>query len=222
MKGIKEAVLKLGLNPQKELLWYVVFSLLFVIGGVGMWFLLGPSYYLLIPVFAWCVFTYFYLSRYSRMIKKKQDWMNEEFVRFFTFFSIFIHNGYNVYTALMELLPFSSDDMRERLERLLSSIESDKSVTPFVAFAEEYEDIAVKQVMVSIYQIVEEGGGDAYLRQFERLFGHFSDQSHQLIREAKANRLQTLGLMPLAGSAIAMIALSLVLMRIMEGSTYVL
>jgi hypothetical protein len=34
--------------------------------------------------------------------------------------------------------------------------------------------------------------------------------------------LQTLGLMPLAGSAIAMVALSLVLMRIMEGSTYVL
>ena len=222
MKAIKEAIISLGLNPQKDLIGYLLFTAVFLAGGVGMWFLVGLSYYLLIPAGAWIVFTYFYLTRYARMIRKKQDMMNEEFVRFFTFFSIFLHNGYNVYSALRELLPFSSEDMRGRLEKLLSAIEADKSVTPYVTFAEEYEDISVKQVMVSIYQIVEEGGGDAYLRQFERLFGHFSDQSHQLAREAKANRLQTLGMTPLAGSAIGMIALSLVLMRIMEGSTYVL
>ena len=76
--------------------------------------------------------------------------------------------------------------------------------------------------MISIYQMVDEGQGGVFIRQFERLFGRLSEQKHQSDKERWNDRLQTLSFLPLVGSGITMVALSLSLVNIMEGSLNVL
>lgn len=210
-----------GKEAGVELAKAATIAALFLGLGVAMYFFLGPTYYLILPFLGGAVSVYLYLGRFQREIDRQDSDMTLEFVRLFTFFGVYVQDGYNVYRALKEIERFASPRMKERLARLSEGIENDKSVEPFIAFANDFEDISIKQVMLAIYQMVDEGQGGVYLRQFERLFGRLSAQKHQHEQEKWSERLQTLSFLPLAGSGIAMVALSLSLVTIMEGAFHV-
>ena len=142
---------------------------------------------------------------------------NDEFVRLFTFFGIYIKDGFNVYSALEAIKNYASDGFRIRLEKLLEGIGNDKSVQPFVDFASGFESLQIKEVMVSIYQMVDEGNGAPYIEQFRRLFGSLSDQRHKAFIEKKIGTLEGLAILPLIGSGIAIIVLTISIMEIMGG-----
>ena len=66
-------------------------------------------------------------------------------------------------------------------------------------------------------EMVDEGEGGVYIRQFQKLFGRLSDTRHALDSAKRLSRLDTLSFLPLAGSGIAMLALTLSIMDIMGG-----
>ena len=96
-------------------------------------------------------------------------------------------------------------------------IDEDKTVAPFLAFAKPFEDIAVTETMISIYQMVDEGAGGPYVRRFEHIFAKLSDDKYAKKRESKLSFLQTLGFLPLAGSGIAMLMLTIGVVETMGG-----
>ena len=222
MKEIKKQMAELGLRFGREMLKFALLSLVFVGLEIGMYFFLGGSYYLLLPLIGWIFFVYLYFSRYARTILKRQQQRMDEFVSLFTFFGIYVEDGFTVFRALGALQEFASDDLQGKIGQLLEDIEQDKSVEPYAQFASFFPDVAVKQVMVSVYQMVEEGQGGLYVAQFNRLFQKLSDQKHVLEKEKRLERLQTLSFLPLAGSAISMITLSLTLLQVMEETMNVL
>ena len=222
MNRWKQSLERAGLNPRKELLLGLAMILPFAGAFLLVYLYFGASFYLVIPVIAYFFFLYLHLGRFRKILQKKEEKRTEEFVRLFTFFGVFIQDGFNVYSALKEIEAFASDDMKGLLERLLQDVEEDKSVEPYIRFSSEFGDIAIKQVMISIYQMVDEGQGGVFIRQFERLFGRLSEQKHLNDKERWNERLQTLSFLPLVGSGITMIALSLSLVNIMEGSLNVL
>ena len=222
MNRWKQNMERAGLNPKKELLLGLALILPFIGAFVLVYLTFGRSFYLVLPIIAYFFFLYLHLGRFRKILQKKGEKRMEEFVRLFTFFGVFIQDGFNVYSALKEIEAFASEDMKGLIERLLADVEEDKTVEPYIRFSSEFGDIAIKQVMISIYQMVDEGQGGVFIRQFERLFGRLSEQKHQSDKERWNERLQTLSFLPLVGSGITMVALSLSLVNIMEGSLNVL
>ncbi|MCR5348155.1 MAG: hypothetical protein K6E59_00905 [Bacilli bacterium] len=222
MGRLKKDLQYLGLHLSKELLWYGFFSLAFIGLGVALWLWRGLGFVLLFPCLGFLVFTFFYFTRYGAMVKARLEALNREFVDIFTFFAIYIGDGFTVYSALSKVKGYASEGFALLLDGLLDGIDKDKSVTPFVDFASSFHDVLVKEVMLAVYQMVDEGEGGVYIRQFQKLFGRLSDTRHALDAEKRLERLDTLSFLPLAGSGIAMLALTMSIMEIMGGLTDVL
>lgn len=217
MKTIRKNIALLHLNPKKELLYYVVFVLAIIGAGIGLYLFQRQIAFLIFPLLGAILFTYYYGSRYSRMLEKQALLNEEEFVRLFTFFQVYLNDGYNIYNALQALLPYASEGVREHLEKLISDIDNDKTVAPFVEFGSHFKDIQIHQVMLSVYQMVDQGTSDVYLRQFQHIFGKLSDQKHELSMSRRIDKVSSLSVLPLIGSGISMIMLLTALVEIMGG-----
>ena len=212
----------LGLDPRKELLFFGLGVAVLIGIGVGMYFYLGWSFFLLFPVIGLAVFSFAYFTRYDTLKRKKLDALCDEFVTLFTFFGIYINDGFTVYNALERLLDYAREEMTGLLKKLLSDIDQDKSVAPFVAFASAFEDLSIREVMVAVFQMVDEGEGGMYLIQFKRLFARLADTKLLIEKNRRLERLDTLSFLPLCGSGLTMLTLTLSILSIMEEMLHVL
>ena len=217
MKTIRKNIALLHLDERKELLFYIIGCLAIVGLGVVLYLWRGQPLFLLIPALGWILFTYFYATRYSKMLRKIALNDEEEFVRLFTYFQVYLNDGYNIYNALQALIPYASESVGGHLEKLVNDIDSDKTLTPYVEFGNHFNDIQIQQVMISVYQMVDQGTSEIYLRQFQHLFGRLSDQKHALSKTRRVERVSSLSALPLIGSGVAMLMLLTALVEIMGG-----
>ena len=209
MKKLKSKMIYLGLNPKKEFLVALIISLVFIGGGVGAYFFLKQLIYTGTSLGMTIIFNLVYFSRYSRQINDENVKNLREFATIFGYFRIFIHNGYSVYSALKEILPFANKSLKKSLEELISEIDEDKSVQPFVKFGKMFNEIIVEEMMVSIYQMVDDGENSDYLTQFELIFDKFSDLLHEKYLRSKNSKLGTISSTPLIGSSFLIIVLTI-------------
>ena len=143
---------------------------------------------------------YLFLSSYS---SKKETLLREredEFVSIISYFKIFISNKSNVYHSLESLVPYSSIWMESQLKNLLSDIDNDKSVKPFITFAKQFESPTIENVMVSIYQMIDEGENINRLTQFSFTFEQFSREHKEQLIESKQKSLDSINIFPLVGA----------------------
>jgi hypothetical protein len=216
MKKLRENILALGLNPGHEYLVVALLDILCLAVGSLLYYFRGRLIFILYAGAIALVVSFAYLSRYPGLLRKQNAKKEEEFVRLFTYFGIYIHNGYNVYQALQAVSAFASDGLKEEFLKLLTSIDNDKSPTPYLTFSKNFESLEIKQVLLSVYQMVEEGG-ETYIRQFEALFDRYSAERHKLTREAHVSALGSLSVLPLLGSGITMLSLTAAIVEVMGG-----
>jgi Ca2+/Na+ antiporter len=148
---------------------------------------------------------YFLLSKRTQERHNLQETLQKEFIEIFAYFSIFLRNHIPVYHALEECRSYASPLMEDRLRRLLSAIDNDKSVRPFIAFADEFSSHEIRQLMLSVFQMVEQGDNEAYLRQFSLLFSNLASnkQSEELKKEE--DKLSMVCMLPLLASGLTMV-----------------
>ena len=217
MKKLKDNMALLGKSFAKEMLLYFLGVAVLLAGGIVLYLLRGMSLFLAIPLFLWIFYTYAYFIRYGNHVKKLYSDRLEEFIRLFTFLGIYINDGFNVFRALESIIAFATPGFKPLLETLVKEIEEDKTVTPFVAFASKFNDITVKEVMISVYQMIDEGQGGPYIAQFQHLFGRLSDEKHAMLKQRRIDSLGKLSILPLLGSGITMFMLTFSLVEIMGG-----
>ena len=209
MKNLKEKMLILGLNPKKELLVILISNLVLIIAAVVLYFVLKEIIYLAVCVGVAFIFDLLYLSRYSKLINAKNAANLQEFATLFGYFRIYIHNGFSVYSALKELVNFANPDLKKMLEDLVNEIDEDKSVQPFVKFGKKFNEIIVEEMMISIYQLIDDGETSDYLVQFELIFDKFSDLLYENYLRSKDKKLGTLSSAPLIGSSFLIVVLTI-------------
>lgn len=193
-----------GLSPKKELIFFIVINILAIGIGVGLYIkarslttMLG-AFLVLIPL------DYLFLSRATRLLKKKSIILEREFIRIFSYVSIYLRNGIPVYSAIQKARDYASEEMLEKLNDLLTAIDSDKSVRPFLSFASLFPSLEIRQVLIALYKMVEEGESEAYLRQFSFLFASLSSEKRKEYLLSEENKLSTLSALPLIDSALTM------------------
>lgn len=214
MKKLEEKMRALGLDPKKEWTMLVFIDLVIVAFGLLAYWLYSLPFLLAAFGAMLPIVTLIYLGHYDSLLEAKGERMTDQFVESFTYFSIYIGDGYNVYRALEETAAISKEEVKPCFEDLLHQIDSDKSLRPYLEFASKFPSLAVKEVMLSVYQMVDEGGM-AYLSSFQRLFGSFSKERHAVQVERNRKRLGGLQILPLIGSGITMLTLLAALLSIL-------
>ena len=215
MKKLKDKLSFLGLDLRKELMVFGIVSLLFLTAIAGFVFWRGLGFLSMFPLLGYAGFAFFYFARYGSMVSRRLEQYNREFVNLFTFFGVFVSDGFTVYRSLQMVQEYASDSLAPYFAKLLQDIDEDKSVEPYVRFASVFHDVSVKEVMLAVYQMVDEGEGGVYIRQFQRLFGRLSDTRHSIDEARRLDRLDTLAFLPLCGAGIAMLSLTMSVMEVM-------
>ena len=201
MNKLKERLIRLNISFRKELIRYIIIAaILLVIFTVVS--ILTKNYFLFIVMALVLLgFTYLYVFRYKAMEDKRKQNDLLEFVNLFAFFRIYLKNGLNVYAALKEMINFANQNLRELFQKLIDEIDENKSVEPFIKFAKYFNNLLVEEMMVSVYQIIDDGSDSNHLVQFELIYDKFSETLQKDRLNAKDKSLANLTVSALVGSA---------------------
>lgn len=217
IKRFKDKILLAGLNPKKEFWIFVSVNFALLVVGVLLFVFLKDIIYSAIVLGLMFIFSLLFLTRYSKRISQKNTENLQDFATLFGYFRIFIHNGYSVYSALRELLNFANPDLEKGIQNLLDEIDSDKSVQPFIKFSKQFNEIIIEELMISIYQLIDDGESSDYLIQFELIFDKFSEILYSKYLKSKDSKLATLSSAPLIGSCFLIVVLTIGIINIIGG-----
>lgn len=200
MSNLKTKIDSLGLSYKKEIskLVFLNIGFLLVLGTIlylyaNLLLIAGLSSVLLLA-------NYIFLSRYQRLIRKEKENNRDEFIKIIAYLEIFISNGSNVYGALLKTITYASSWTKFHLEKLIFEIDRDKSVKPFIDFAANYEGSVIENVMISIYQMIDDGENSDRLLQFKFVFDRFHE-AHLTLKIAKnIKAYDSLNSLPLVGA----------------------
>ena len=208
IRKLKEKIVLAGLNPKKELLVFLVVNAALLLAGSLLLIFLKDLLYFALFFGLMFVFSIVYLTRYSKRIAARNSENLQDFATLFGYFRIYIHNGYSVYSALKELLNFANPDLENSIRTLIAEIDEDKTVQPFINFSKQFNEIIIEELMISIYQLIDDGESSDYLMQFELIFDKFSEILYEKYLKSKDSKLATLSSAPLIGSCFLIVVLT--------------
>lgn len=205
MKKIKSQIEQLNLNYKKEISRLIIFNALLVVAFIVLFIFSTNLIYLIYFFLIIFVFNFLYLSRYGRTITKNANNLIEDFIETFSYFRIYISNNMNVYTSLKEVSNYSSPLIKVKLLKLINEIDEDKTIKPFMNFASNFDSKKVEEVMIAIYEMVNEGVSEMYLNQFVTIFTSFKTRVEKTREEKRLSRFNIINTFSMAGMGLLMI-----------------
>lgn len=213
-KTLKDRISALGLSYSKEM--GILFLIIFAIIGAALsaLFLLKEIYIAIIAFAIGVIAVYVYLSRYSSLEHKQQREYVDQLISLLSYFEIFISNGHNVYTSFQMLLPYADTYLQESISSMLLAIDTDKTVGPYINFAAKFNDRIIESLMLSIYQMVDNGESAIELSEFDVLFTNIKEKHKDELIDRKRKSLDLFNSFPLIGAGAVTIVLSLSIISI--------
>jgi len=166
----REKIEELGYSYRKEVLKIVTANLLMFISCGLITYFLKELLIIAFSVLAIAFVNYYLISFYSNKKIQLEKGHSEELISLLSYFQTFITNNNTVYQSFQKLGDFSSPWMKEKIVLFLANIDIDKSVKPFMIFALNFTNNIIKNLMLSIYQMVDQGQNSLQLSQFTVLF----------------------------------------------------
>ena len=209
MKKLKEKINFLNKNYKTEITRLLIIDFLICVSFI---FLIIYSKNLLILIYFFgilVVFNSFYLTRYQRIINKNNANLINDFINTFSYFRIYISNNMNAYNAFKEVSKYSSPFIKTKLLVLLDEIDEDKSLKPYMNFAKNFNNKKVEEVMIAIYEMVNEGNSENYLNQFTSVFTSFKARVEKTNQEKRFSKFNLITAMSMGGMMLIMILIML-------------
>ena len=132
-----------------------------------------------------------------------------------SYFEVYIQNKNNVYQSFNMLIPYCSDWMKDKIENFLKEIDEDKTVQPFINFAKNFKQLASHSLLLSIYQMVDQGENSTQLKQFNVIFDEMAKNRTKEMMEEKEKGLANMSVFPLIGAGIITIILTISILSIL-------
>lgn len=209
MKKLKEKINFLNKNYKTEITRLLIIDFLICVSFI---FLIIYSKNLLILIYFFgilVIFNFFYLTRYQRIINKNNANLINDFINTFSYFRIYISNNMNAYNAFKEVSKYSSPFIKTKLLVLLDEIDEDKSLKPYMNFAKNFNNKKVEEVMIAIYEMVNEGNSENYLNQFTSVFTSFKARVEKTNQEKRFSKFNLINAMSMGGMMLIMILIML-------------
>ena len=212
---IRETIEFAGLSYQKEMTKISLINIVMLIGGVVLYFFLKNIIYSMFVLIALAVLDYALISQYNDKKKAIIKSRENELIAIISYFDVYIRNNNNVYQSFNLLIPYCSFWMKGKIEELLEEIDKDKTVQPFVNFANNFKNIATQSLMLSIYQMIDQGENSEQLTHFNVLFDEISRNRNQEMVEQKNKALSNMSTFPLIGAGLITISLTISILTIL-------
>ena len=209
MNKLKRMIEELGLSFSKEVMKFVLINAFFFGLVVLVYFLKLENYYYIIIAVFMLLGDYLFLNSYSSRYRVMIYLHDDELIALFSYFQVFISNHIPVYAAFTNLLPYSSDWMKEKIILLQKEIDNDKTVQPFIHFSQHFQNLIFESLCISIYQMIDEGESVEKNNEFTFLFNEVSQSNMNRKKDKKKRSLDILSSFPLFGSGILTVTLTL-------------
>lgn len=211
---LRENIEFVGLSYKKEIVKIVIFDLLLLLGAAAVYLFLHNLIFSVIILVGLLLLDFYLLSRYSDIKKMVLKNRENELVSIISYFEVYIHNNNNVYQSFAQLVPYCSEWMKDKIEQLLKEIDEDKTVQPFINFAKNFQLLSVHSLMLSIYQMIDQGENSEQLMQFNFIFDELSKNRNKEMIEQQDKGLSNMSTFPLIGAALITITLTISILSI--------
>lgn len=219
--NLKETIDFVGLSYKKEILKIILINIILLLGAVLLYLFLDNLIYAIMLFIGLCLLDFFLLTRYS---DKKQNILKNrenELVAIISYFEVYIQNNNNVYQSFAQLIPYCSDWMKEKIETMLSEIDNDKTVQPFINFAHNFQQLSSHSLMLSIYQMIDQGENSEQLLQFNVIFDELSKNRNKEMVNQQDRALSNMSTFPLIGAGLITVTLTVSILTILGDLIYV-
>ena len=211
---LKKQIEYCGLNYSSEIRKIILLNIICLIAALITYFF-TKNISLIISFSALVlVINYQIVSNYSAKVKLLDEERENEFVTIISYFEIFISNKNNVYQSFSKTIPYCSDWMKDVMSNFLKDIDGDKTIQPFINFANNFKIKIVTNIMLSIYTMVDQGESFEQINQFQILFEQLQKSKRIENLEKKQRSLSILASLPLVGAAGMTIALTISVIQI--------
>ena len=219
LKRENQLFVMVGLNPKKEWLIFSFSILIFLALGVTLSILMS-NFYLLIPTFILAlIYGYVFLDRPKSILKAKKENLRMEFVKLFSFLRVFLSNGHSVYSALSETRSYARGDSLDLFDKLIEGIDINKTIEPYLEFADAFDSIEIKQAMIATYELSLDGGKERFAH-FDSVFQRISEEKRDEAFYLFKNKLANMNFFPLIGSAFSMGLVTIAVVTLMGNTNY--
>ena len=208
LNNFKKTIEFLGLNYKKEQIKIIISNIVLLTLFAVLLIFNRTPFVIVMGVLVILGINYYIFSSYSLKKQKLNKDRADEFIYVISYFRIFISNRNNVYQSFNKIIDYSSDWMKEKLEIFLRAIDGDKSIKPFTDLADRFELPIARNVLVSIYQMVEQGETSEQLNQFTILFEQMSKTLNDERKDRKLRSFDLVGFFPIVGAGLVTIALT--------------
>ncbi len=198
---LKKQIEYCGLSYKTEIRKIVLINAVICILGFICYFFTRNLSLIISIVVLRLVFDYLIVSNYSTKVKLLDEERENEFVTIISYFEIFISNRNNVYQSFNKTIPYCSDWMKDVMSNFLKDIDNDKTIQPFVNFANNFKIKIATNIMLSIFTMVDQGESFEQINQFQLLFEQLQKSKRIENLEKKQRSLSILASLPLVGAA---------------------
>lgn len=200
MNKIRFIIDELGFDYKNEIIKFAILNLMIASLTIVVYLLKLQYYFYFFVGGGLVLFDYLFISSYFTKYNEYLANHDEELVSLLSYFQVFIVNKQPIYKALQSLLDYSSDWMKEKISILLSEIDNDKTVQPFINFSKNFQNLIFESLCISIYQMIDEGENIQKTNEFVILFNEISESQLQLRKSKKRRGLESLSSLPLFGA----------------------
>lgn len=212
---LQETIDFVGLSYKKEMVKIILINLVLLSGTVLIYLFLNNLIFTLVSALSTAVLDFFLLTRYNDKKQYILKTRENELVAIISYFEVYIQNNNNVYQSFNQLIPYCSSWMKDKVETLLNEIDTDKSVQPFINFANNFQQLSSHSLMLSIYQMVDQGENSDQLMQFNVIFDELSRNRNKEMVEQKDKSLSNMSTFPLIGAGLITINLTISILSIL-------
>lgn len=212
---LKETIESVGLSYRKEILKIVLANIAILGGTALIYYFTKNIVYTIMLLIGLVVINYMLLSRFGDLKKALTKKHENELITIITYFEVYIRNKNNVYQSFNLLIPYCSSWMKDKVETLLKEIDNDKSVQPFVNFANNFEQLSSHSLLLSIYQMVDQGENSHQLEQFDVIFDELARNRHKEMMEQKEKSLGNMSTFPLIGAGAITVTLTISIISVL-------
>lgn len=212
---LQETIDFVGLSYKKEISKIILINVAFFLAIASIVIFLKNMIFTIIALLGLAFLDYFLLTRYNdkkQVILKQRE---NELVAVISYFEVYIQNNNNVYQSFAQLIPYCSPWMKDKIETLLAEIDIDKSIQPFINFANNFQQLSSHSLMLSIYQMVDQGENSNQFIQFNVIFDELARNRNKEQIEQKEKSLTNMSTFPLIGAGLITINLTISILSIL-------
>lgn len=215
LKRFDALLLFISASKTKEIIKIAIANILITSGAVTLTIFLKQVMIAFLGIITLVIVNYLIFNSYIDKKKAILDEREHEFIAIISYFQFFITNSYNVYQAFQSLIAYASPWMEEQIQSLILEIDNDKSVKPFINFANKFKNNVAGNVMMSIYQMVDEGENGLHMYQFNSLFQQLSKSQQIELIDSKERSMGSISSYPLIGAGAITVLLTFGIISVM-------